>query len=499
MWPHINLEDLLKPKLLLIFLNARGRHPPSAFSGVDANSVKFGMVTEKLIPVFLNNYTMMLTGRNTPETCGELIAWDDNDEALSWLTSQRVQPEPPTLSTSETGLNSLATVAAEAPYRLPTSLDLSRILDIIAAKCSAAEDHIWTLREDPSYFSDIMLDAKEHRLEVLPDMRGNRHPTLRPQAGGVFWNRVLGNTIADAYFSLVIWDELHRQIVNLQSLKTKYDNDIMPEKDLPEELPGAFLKLDYYLEQLTKGPIGNLKSSVEASPPLRAFFIREPQDLRTTTIQVKKRQTLVADKNIDHLLWIFGTMWDDRRLHLGGLHTLMDEMDRLIQSDSKLKELIPPFVASIISDLSVMSECRHQILLYQSWAAAPEYALLGRLDCIKAEHEHTVKDWLQFLKSFEGTSLGHLGTPSDGRSFYPVKKRRTRESTEPMCRAENSLDEFWEKVNKFLVNKAGMPYHQAIRHLLSDNRMLRRIPEWIEKPDAQRPDVQTYSPEYRRN
>lgn len=32
MWPYINVEDLSQPKSLLIFLNARGRNPPSAFA-----------------------------------------------------------------------------------------------------------------------------------------------------------------------------------------------------------------------------------------------------------------------------------------------------------------------------------------------------------------------------------------------------------------------------------------------------------------------------------
>src|SRR6266550_1194138 len=90
MWPHINLEDLLKPKLLPIFLNARGRNPPCAFSGTDADSVKFGMVTEKLKPAFLNKYTMMFgVGRNSPDTYGELISWDDNSNAMSWVMARR--------------------------------------------------------------------------------------------------------------------------------------------------------------------------------------------------------------------------------------------------------------------------------------------------------------------------------------------------------------------------------------------------------------------------
>jgi hypothetical protein len=34
-WPHINLEDLLRPKAFLLLLNSRGRHRPDAFAYSD--------------------------------------------------------------------------------------------------------------------------------------------------------------------------------------------------------------------------------------------------------------------------------------------------------------------------------------------------------------------------------------------------------------------------------------------------------------------------------
>ncbi|KAF9272569.1 hypothetical protein BGZ68_002299, partial [Mortierella alpina] len=89
MWPHINQEDLLKPKLLLIFLNSRGRSFPSTFAGADRKSFRFATTSSKFPAAFLNEYTMMFTGRNTPETYGELYSWDDNAEAADWAFSQR--------------------------------------------------------------------------------------------------------------------------------------------------------------------------------------------------------------------------------------------------------------------------------------------------------------------------------------------------------------------------------------------------------------------------
>jgi hypothetical protein len=199
MWPYINQGDLLKPRLLLLFLNVRERNPPSAFASADFNATHFGNVTGTLRTPFLNGYTMMFTERNTSETYGELISWDGNKDALIWLTSQRsmhtghglqileiqqhvysflveccalilhdipresladretpVQHEPPAVPLNETGIVTLASMAAEAPYRLPASLDSTRLQAIVAAKRSEAECHIWALREDPGYFADAV-------------------------------------------------------------------------------------------------------------------------------------------------------------------------------------------------------------------------------------------------------------------------------------------------------------------------------------------------------
>ena len=79
MWPYINLEDLLKSKVLfLLLLNSRGRNKPNAFAQADFDACRFGRVTSALVPAFLNEHVMIFTGRDTPETYGELIAWSDH-------------------------------------------------------------------------------------------------------------------------------------------------------------------------------------------------------------------------------------------------------------------------------------------------------------------------------------------------------------------------------------------------------------------------------------
>lgn len=114
----------------------------------------------------------------------------------------------------ETGMNLLSVVAMEAPYRVPAHLDIVRLQVIIAAKRSAAADHMWALREDLRYFADVVREYKEHRQEMLLDTNGGHHPTLKPSKESTFWNRVLGNVTMDAYFNLAVWDTIHQQLTN---------------------------------------------------------------------------------------------------------------------------------------------------------------------------------------------------------------------------------------------------------------------------------------------
>ncbi|KAF4969542.1 hypothetical protein FSARC_3225 [Fusarium sarcochroum] len=75
MWPYINQEDLSQPKLMLLLLNARGRHPPPAFAAADNDAMHLGMVTKALIAIFFNEHTMVLHGATTAEEYGKPVDW----------------------------------------------------------------------------------------------------------------------------------------------------------------------------------------------------------------------------------------------------------------------------------------------------------------------------------------------------------------------------------------------------------------------------------------
>ncbi|KAI9879339.1 MAG: hypothetical protein M1830_008799 [Pleopsidium flavum] len=513
LWPYINVEDLTKGKSLLLFLNARGRHLPDTFAHADFDAVQLGQTSLAIRSAFLNEHTMLLSGQTTPEAYGQLVAWDQNDEAFdclmsgigfhpghglqvleiqqeilrflvqcchlilhdlpsSSLTDQSVpvQPEPLSISRDETEWPSLAFIAAEAPYRVPAHLDFRRLQAIVVAKRSAAEDHIWALREDPGYFGDNVGDWSEHRQETLLDINGKRHPVLNKP---LFWDRVLGNVIVDAYGTFLTWDVIYQQVSNLTALKQKYSNVISSKKKLPSEYGKALQNFRYLLNRASKGPIGNLKTGVPASPPLRSLFVREPQVPNSTMIRVETKSA--AGK--DPLMWIFQALWDDHQLFLCGLQDLTDEFERLIQGDPKQKERISPWVAQVFSDLAVMAEIRRQLSLYH-----PSLSTVNEEDTeeIKADFATSLSGLAELVRGFDGVSLANVGTPSEGRFHYPSDKRRTQQSIRAMREAEQHLDLFWRTADQQFASKIGRSQHQAIQHLLSEDREVQRTPEWVE-------------------
>lgn len=513
-WPHIDLEDLATPKLFLIFVNARGRNPPSLFAHVDHESWSMGCTIGTVSTAWLNRYTFMFTMCDNPESYAQLVSWDEDPNALEWLQSKRgvqpgegimtleiqsriyqflldcclaimkmsvdtlhssakdlqLKPEPPTLSTAEPGVNVLAVVAAEAPYRLPTRLDLDRLLGLVAAKLSAATDHVWSLREDPGYFAEVALDIKQHRSEQILDTMGKMHFPAKE-----FWNEVLGDVLKEAFFLVVYWDDAHWHIKNLRTILQEHAKEIKYENDLPPKVLKAFLALDCSLERFASGRIAALEEMVTASPPLRKFSFRLPdQDYILTSLPTKN-----LDHGYSRLAWTLQRIWNKDGREMIGLHAVLNEIERLALNDRQANELLTPRVKSCFSDLAVLAECRHQLSLFKPWAATFGYYTREHWDELRSDFRNRMKVVPKFLESLDSTSLSGLGDPSDNRFQYPIDKRRTRETTAALQEAERALDRFWSKVNSRLADHMDC-CPLALKTLLQSDRLLRRTPDWVE-------------------
>lgn len=529
-WPYINQEDLLAgPKTLLLLLNARGRHPPCDFAAADGDAMHLGMVTRAIHPIFLNQYVMVLNGASTAEEYGNLVAWDDHPDAFDWMNSRKqflpgegllileaqdrllgfltscckqilheiseenltsndipIQPEPQLKTEVETnGFASLAVLAAETPYRVPAQLDFSRVISLLGARKSAAEDHLWALREDPGYFADTLRDLKEHRGEMIKDMYGKAHPVFDKAREGIFWSRVLRNALSEAYLGLEFFSELQSQAQKLRDLQVKYATAISPLQDLPREYLQAMLRFRHYLNKAAQGSMSQLKLCGMASPPLRYLFVREPPINNTSSIlNFRSRSEIKRDKIERELLWLLSTLWEDgKELYFARMPMIVDELERLLDAEPKAKDLVSPYIATILGDLSITAQCLRQLETYQPWANGFEDALVEYEPEIQEEFGTHTASWAAMLAAISDKNLASvvkLADISGGRFAYPVEKRRTKENVETLRQAEANLDAFWTRIDQLMHSMAGNLDGTATRNLLSQPRILQRTSEWVE-------------------
>ncbi|KLJ11943.1 hypothetical protein EMPG_12908 [Blastomyces silverae] len=521
LWPYINIEDLAEFKTLLIFLNARGRNPPSMFAHSDLDAIHLGRVSGTICPAFLNEYTMTLEGE-TVNTYGRMVSWDEDDEAFDLMYSGigvqpgegllileiqdkimeflvnccrgilqdmdptaltdphiPIQPEPPAIVKDATEWPTMAAIAAESPYRVPANIDFEQLRAVIAARRSAAVHHIWALREDPGYFHDTLGDCYEHRQESMLDENKKPHPVFGTD---IFWARVYGSVIISAYEDLVGFDTLYHQIEKLVALRERYAAEISPNAALPREYMKELLILRECLDIISKGAIGDLKMALPASPPMRSLFVRRQHAPGSTIIPVSTKKGVVTD----YFLWLFKILLDPQQLFLCRLPDLTDEIERLVHSDPKQMAKFSPAVASIFSDLGLLAGTLREVNTYFPWAAGfdQQNQMLFPAGEISREAEDlllTIVDVSKYFRDHELVSL-KLETPFDGRFTYPSDKRRTQQHVEAMRKAEQNLDSFWETIDQYYQRNTGKTLVESFRHLLPDDRQLERTPEWAPPP-----------------
>ncbi|CAG8972588.1 hypothetical protein HYALB_00011320 [Hymenoscyphus albidus] len=443
-WPYINIEDLVRGKSFLLFLNSRGRNPPYMFAHADFEAMRIGHISGACIPAFLNLHTMFLDG-TSPESYGRLISWDDNDDAMEMCVSRikhqpgeglmilqiqqkifhflldcskailhdfsteillqaPIKSEPPSLHDTAEHLQ-ISSVVAETPYRLPAKIDFLRLQAIVDAQFSSAEDHIHHLREDPDDFQEIVKDWADHRQETLLDTLRMKHPVLSKP---IFWDRVIHGVISSAYSAIVVWGQIRNQLGQVADLQAKYLEEISPNNRLPEEYLKALLLLHHILEQSKNTPIAQLKQGLVASPPLRSDFVRQPQIGETTIIRVQSKSGKTS-----HLMWLFQSLWNEQQLLLLGLPAIVDEIEKVTQNDPSEKSSLSSWVSNVFSELGLIARIRHELDRYFPWAAGFEHAKIDHGDEVKTTFSERFASVADILDGLQGISFAKIWSPAD--------------------------------------------------------------------------------------
>ncbi|KAF1842159.1 uncharacterized protein K460DRAFT_420100 [Cucurbitaria berberidis CBS 394.84] len=554
MLPDINLEDLLRQKTLLAFLNARGRNHPATFAGTELVKCPLHAWEDEPLWKRLAKWTMEFSC-NTDETFyGRMKKWKYTGKAkrfvyagqgfhpgngiqviniqlltYSFLTTccikilhdlvggendiymHAIKPEPSSLSLDSADYNTLAEAAQLAPYGIPSQLDFNRLRGLIFAKVNDLEDHIWALREDPGYFAEVFQDHKSHRAEFLAATSGQTHNVLK-RSPKTITNLILRNMVVDPYFMLYHWHECLRLVDALEDTARRNNFYFPPTESLPTEYYDTFIKLWQILYAIHTDTHECFRQRVPASPPLRPFFIKTVADPNSHLCRfVINKNRAGTDGVTRRFITALSMIWNKTEPPVQGFDTELDELDRLVTSEPSARALITPLVWADFSQLSTSSECIHQIRSYQPWATRMERDMqlptLEGTSKVELKYENIIEDYMAFTdkwstivrqKRFEGADLASVGDPGDGRFTYPIIGERNRTNTELLCKAENHLDVFWQSVDAYCKKMVGARFPDLLDRDITHGRTLRRTPAWEDPAPAQKATEKTFlnTPKY---
>lgn len=536
MWPNINVADLSKSQTLLLFFNARGRTPPYDFAAADSEAMHIGLASKMIMPVWSDQCTITLKRtldsqayatvsatesfeaflENT-QSLGEfltgegLLILEAQDRTMSFLVacaqailhplspasvlSDEYPPQPePALPPSKqmlhnTFYDSLATFAVEAAYRPPSRLDMPRIQTLLVASASAAEDHLWALREDPDYFATIMFDQREHRYEVILDEFGKTHLALQPNHEDNLWSRIIKTVVQIAHTDFEWFTLLAQMAGDLVKLHQTHMTSITTEEALPEDFLCSLLIFRYVLIRVMQDQLAVLRAAAMASRPLRAFHMRKhDSDLSATETYV--RSLPVGGHTAQDVIWLLHRLWEDGDdISCTKFCAMMDQLEYLIQSVPEAKILITEHVSMLLGKLSVVAECLRQLELYQPWANSFDSAYKKRkeqlLRSFASKNHSRMRVIYNLGVDLEDERLleaSRLGNPMDGRFRYPSEKPHTKQNVEILRKAEAKLDAFWAKVDDYVFAHAKLVRQSASAQVFSGAKVLHRTPAWTESP-----------------
>ena len=529
LWPQINLEDLSRPQSLLIFLESRAQYPPNTFAKVDEHALE-PCRRYKAIPLFLlPNYYMDFGRSNSPDTYGEIIEVPKNNrdeedvyrsgnillagkglmllKAQKWIYKflvrccERILHDiaPDDLLTGnisvqtssqasreqnlkyDSPITPLAATAADGVYRPPSDLNLKRMGDLLAAKKSAAEDHLLALREDPAYFAEMIGERKEHSSEFILDSEGHAGPNIWPSLKPTIWGWSTLAVIYDAYIRAECWSDFHAQICSLQRWKDKQANKILTRDAIPEIVLAAFNRFEARLGFVDLFFTEALSGLAPGSPFWRTAFIRARGNLHVTSKLFNP-----SDKLFCRVYTLMESLVDYTSRAQSNTPVLIEELGRLMENEPQCKEYLTNSLLGVISDIAVVAECQQQLANFEPLASTlNRFREVNDADARKRLAGWTDPwAWLYEEGHPQFQLTGAHSTPVHGRFYYPVDKAKTRENNRLVRDAEDNLRKVWSVIESRpeYVRLLSEEHTHAIT-LLRDHPPS-KTPEWIEPAEV---------------
>ncbi|KAJ6281928.1 hypothetical protein J3E71DRAFT_362053 [Bipolaris maydis] len=400
-WPFINLEDLTKPKSLLIFLNTRGRNVPSMFTLTEEVFSPLAVMSMCSYELELDQYSLQIIAFLA--VCSKLILHDmDHD----MLYCSAIQEEPPSSELelpSDLGFTTFADTLMVAPYRNRGSVEFLRLRAYFDALCTNAKDHILALREDPSYFADAFKDILDSKCFLMCNA---------------------AKLVTNAYSMFFSWRELYH-MADLLS-KTSMQNQRGDFATLLTEFNctvGHVFKLIYQMLECAS-----------MSPNVRKYYIRAGSHIIMQRWKIRSLEEFQLMSSFE----CFNRGEDSEDVEGAALYLLLDHVTKIMQENKAARDLVSPRVSELFAQMSVIGECAMQLSV---WCGTPQGSSFDLSKPHPHAHRNGFYEWLDHLD--HGYMPVHLINPFRGKLDYPAYKARNPKTVRAMREAEDNLDKFW--------------------------------------------------------
>ncbi|RFU81221.1 hypothetical protein TARUN_968 [Trichoderma arundinaceum] len=306
-FPHLNQEDLLRGGNFLSILKARGRNHPSIFAHSDYESMPHKEAYEPgqgllILEVQLWILTFLLR-------CRYQILHNIPPDVM--VSEQYPIIHEPSLKVDvETcGFESRATTEVDAPYRMPAKLDFGRVVALLTAQISYVEDHIWSLREDTSYFIRCFTEYVNHQADLGRDSTGRSLHPSDPSARHSLRASVTREMLLEAHLNLESVSELRRQARDLQSLQRKCAASQQHSSKLAEGL----CVFSIHLIQAARLSLDCLQKLFEGSPPMQKYYVHQsPAPGLSDAMLPRNAQMTKAQEDLH---WLLKAFWEKGRFN----------------------------------------------------------------------------------------------------------------------------------------------------------------------------------------
>jgi hypothetical protein len=526
LWPFINLEDLTKSKSLLIYLNSRARNLPWTFATGEVTFSQYGVLCSDCKPRemsatvrFMPNTDPTMYGqvRKVHGCCGQVngdMIHCDLIQGLQMLKMQQrimafllsccrcilhdmteeqmlfgpVLEEPPVselLLQADGGHANFSDTIAIAPYINRGDLELARLRGYVNAIYCEAKDHVLSLREDPSYFADTFIDISEHSDDLIPDVYGRINSSIDTPK---FLVGVARYVVLQSYQKLIMWSEIS---ASLDQLFLHAQNGTATKDQLQN-----VLNFEALLERARSCLLREVTSTGMASPTMRMYYERiESGSEYSPYTQIDIGENIPRIEGEAWMLSVFHRLLafsqNDCRKNISGfaqrhggeyanvdidLHATLDRLDTLARKDRNARAMLTAPLASLISQLSVVEECLHQIKL---WRRSSEIWMLLSTSGVTATESNKGSfsiDWAYHINAYDVPV--YLVNPARGKLRYPIDKPRTAQSVKIMRDSESDLDKFWSCIDAFYQRRTGIARDDVVLQCLLEGGETRRTAPW---------------------